>query len=104
MVICETPPYALDAEEAVEEACRNSYKTVLCFAVPLAVALIVLGAVATAGVRMFMLPALVPLAVSVYSSLLLAPAVYAPLKAKFDRFKTRHKRYFGKKKVAAEEE
>lgn len=94
---------ALSAQEAVTESCKTSWKLVLFVVLPLAVAFIVLGAVATAGVRLFMLPALLPLAVSVYSSLLLAPAAYVPMKDKFDRLKSKRKRYVGKKKAGAEE-
>lgn len=100
----ETAYATLSAADAVEESAKTSYKTVLAFLVPLAAALVVFGAIATAGVRLFMLPALIPLAVSAYSSLLLAPAVYAPIKGKFDRMRTKHKRYNGKKKAVSAEE
>lgn len=90
---------ALSAEEAVSESCRSSMKRMLALIGSFAGALIVLGAVASAGVRLFFLPALLPLAVSVYSSLLLAPAILIPLKSRIDRMKATKKRYAGKKKA-----
>lgn len=94
------PSFApLSAEEAVEESCAGSLTAVLFIAAAFAAMLILFGAIATEGLRLFMLPALIPLAASLYSSLLLAPAVYAPIKAKFDRIKTKQKRYVGKKKA-----
>lgn len=93
----------ITAAEAVGESCRASWKFVLLFAAIFAVGLVILGAVAMSGTRMFMLPALIPLAVGIYSSLLLTPAVLVPLKAKFDRLKETRKRYAGKKKANAEE-
>lgn len=99
------PAYsALSAEEAVAQSCLSARKFVLVFVLSIAAVLVVLGAVATSGMRLFMLPALLPLAASVYSSFLLAPAVLVPIKKKVDRFKTRHKRYVGKKKAAETEE
>lgn len=98
------PSYqTLSAGEAVAQSCQSSFKTVLLFVIPFAAVFAIFGAVASAGVRLFFLPALLPLAVSVYSSMLLAPAVYVPLKAKFDRIKASGRRYSGKKKAEAEE-
>lgn len=99
------PSYqTLSAAEAVAQSCQSSYKTVLLFVIPFAAVFAIFGAVASAGVRLFFLPALLPLAVSVYSSLLLAPAVFVPLKAKFDRMKASGRRYAGKKKAEAKAE
>ncbi len=99
------PAYTgLSAQEAVGQSVLSSVKFALCFIVPIAVVLVILGAIATSGLRLFMLSALIPLALSVYSSFLLAPAVLVPLKDKIDRYKVRHKRYVGKKKAAEAEE
>lgn len=99
------PAYAaLKADEAVAESVASSYKTVLWIALSVAAVLVIFGAVAASGVRLFMLSALIPVAVSVYSSLLLAPAVYAPIKAKLDRITAKQKRYAGKKKAEPESE
>lgn len=90
---------ALTAEEAVLRTTQSSYKEILLFTGISAAVFVVLGAVASAGARLFFLPALIPLAVSLYSSVLLAPAVLVPLKNKFDRMKASRKRYEGKKKA-----
>ncbi len=98
------PSYAsLTTEEAVFDSCRKSTKLMLCFIIPFALVLIVLGAVAVAGTRLFMLTALISVAASTYSSMLLAPAVLVPFKSKFDRLKAKSKRYVGKQKANAEQ-
>lgn len=92
------PAYAsLSAQEAVGESCATSWKFLLCFLAPIACAFIVFGAVATSGLRLFAFTALIPIALSLYSSFLLAPATLVPLKSKFDKMKIRRKRYVGKK-------
>lgn len=94
------PAYVtLSAEEAVQESYKTSWKTGLYVSGALAAVLVVLGAVAASGVRLFMLPALIPVAVCTYSSLVVAPAVLVPIKARFDRAKAKRKRYVGKKKA-----
>ncbi len=98
------PSYAaLSAQEAVGLSVSSSWKFALIFLVPFAVTFAVLGGVASGGARLFFLPALIPLAVSVYSSFLLAPAVYVPLKSRFDKLKASRKRYVGKKKNEAQD-
>lgn len=99
------PAYAsLPAQEAVAQSVLSSFKYVLLFVLPIAAVLVVVGAVASAGLRLVMLPALIPLAVSVYSSTLLAPAVVVPIKTATDKFKIKRKRYVGKKKAESAEE
>lgn len=95
---------AYTAEEAVAESCKGSFKYVLSVVIATAAVFVILGAVGASGLRLFMLTALLSLAASVYSSLLLAPQVYVPIKAKFDRFKVKQKRYVGKKKDGETEE
>ena len=73
-------------------------------AVALAVVFIVAGAVAAAGTRAFFLPLLLPLAVSVYSSLVFGPTLYLPLKRLDDRNNAKKGRYVGKKKAEKAEE
>ena len=94
----------MDAEEAVNECGKTSNKTVLFVAAALAVVFIVAGAVAAAGTRAFFLPLLRPLAVSVYSSLVLGPTLYLPLKRLDDRNNAKKGRYVGKKKAEKAEE
>lgn len=89
----------LSAEEAVQRSAANSFKLVLGTAIAFAAVFIIVGAVAASGVRLMVLPMVVCAAVSAYSTLLLAPAVYAKLKKPFDKLKANHKpRYVGKKK------
>lgn len=98
------PAYAsLTVQEAVGTSVAGSWKFALCFAVPIAVVFAVLGVIASNGLRLFLLPVLLPLAVSVYSSFLLAPAVLVPLKSKFDKMKSSRKKYVGKKKADVQE-
>ncbi len=94
---------SLTAQEAVGLSVAGSWKFALCFLAPVAAVFVVLGIVASNGARLFLLPVLVPLAVSVYSSFLLAPAVLVPIKSKFDKMKSSRKKYVGKKKAEAEE-
>lgn len=94
------PAYAtLTAEEAVGESYKSSFKLGLIVSAVLAVLLIVLGAIATSGVRMLILPAIIPVAVCTYSSLVFTTSVFVPVKAKFDKMKAKQKRYVGKKKA-----
>ena len=95
------PSYAaLSAEDAVEQSLKTSWKYVVGIAATLAVVLVVFGGIATAGVRVFFLPALVPVAVATYSALLFAPALHVPVKAAFDKIKAKRKaRYVGKAKT-----
>ena len=98
------PAFAsLTAQEAVGLSVAGSWKFACCFLIPVAVVFAVLGAVASSGLRLFLLPVLLPLAVSVYSSFLLAPAVLVPFKSKFDKMKSSRKKYVGKKKAEAQE-
>lgn len=98
------PAYtSLTAQEAVGVSVAGSWKFVCCFVLPLAVVFAVLGIIASNGLRLFLLPVLLPLAVSVYSSFLLAPAVLVPLKSKFDKMKSSRKKYVGKKKAEVQE-
>lgn len=94
------PAYgALSAEEAVQESYKASWKTGLAVSGTLAAVVAVIGLVAASGVRLFMLPALIPVLVGTYSSLVVAPALFVPIKARFDRMKLKRKRYAGKQKA-----
>ena len=96
------PSYAaLDACEAVEASTKSSMKLVIFTAVAIGAVLIVLGAVAVAGVRGFTLPALLAVGAALYSSLLFGPALHVPVKKAFDKLKAKNViRYAGKKKTA----
>ena len=93
------PSYkSLSAEEAVAESWKTALFWIIGIGCAIAAAVVVCGAVATAGVRMSLLPALVPVAVALYSSLLFAPALHVHVKAAFDKLKLKNKRYIGKAK------
>jgi len=101
------PSFAsFSAEEAVAASVQSSDK--LVFGTTGAIGLIVLifGLIASAGVRALVLPVLVPVAVGLYSSTLLAPALHVHVKKAFDRWKANRKRnkYVGKKKKEAKTE
>lgn len=97
----KTKPFdGLTAEEAVAQSVKTSRKYVLGIAIALAAVLVVCGGVSTAGVRLFLLPALVPVAAATYSSMLFGPALHVYVKAAFDKLKAKRKsRYVGKAKA-----
>lgn len=94
---------SLSAEEAVAQSVKTSRPWVIGIVISLAAAIVLLGGIATAGVRLFLLPALIPVAVALYSSLLFAPALHVPVKAAFDKRKLSRKRYNAKSKKEATE-
>ena len=98
------PSYAaLSADDAVEQSSRTARKYVIGVVIALAVVLAVCGGFATAGVRLFLLPALIPVAAASYSSIFFGPALHVPVKAAFDRMKAnRKKNYAGKPKAEKE--
>ncbi len=94
------PDYAaLSTDERVENAFRASWRLIACVAGGIGAAVVLLGACATAGVRLLVLPALLPLAVAVYSVLFFGPALHVYVKRPFDRMSVKRKRYTGKKKA-----
>ena len=98
---------SMEAAEAVSYAWEGSWKKIVILAAAGIAIFAVAGGIAAAGVRLFLLPAMLSVAVPVYSSLLLGPSLHIPVKAAFDKFAAKHKpRYFGKKKAekAAEPE
>ncbi len=98
-------PRPLGAEEAVEVAFRGALPATVAFGASVAAVLLVVGAVATAGVRMLVLPALLSVVCAGFASLLLAPALHVPVRAAFEKLAARRKpRYAGKKANAKTEE
>ncbi len=98
---------SLDAADAVAYAWEGSWKKIVILAAAGIAIFAIAGGIAAAGVRLFLMPAVLPVAVAAYSSLLLGPSLHIPVKAAFDKFAAKHKpRYFGKKKAekAAEAE
>lgn len=82
-----------------EETVANAVpvKELVLLAVSLAVALVLVGAIATAAVRWFALTAFVGLIAGTFSSLLFLPSVYLPLKKSFDKRVAERARYDYKK-------
>lgn len=91
--------FGMAGAEAVEESGKTALKTVLGVVCPLAIAFVLFGVLATSGVRLFFLPALIPVAVCAYSSLALVPAIHGHIK-KTVVGTVKKKRYEGAKKKA----
>lgn len=102
----KTPEFSkFAADEAVAESLNASDKYVYFTAGALGLAVLAVGAVATAGVRLLALPALVAVAAGLYSASLLAPSVHVYCKGAFDKLKkNKVRKYGGKKKSKGETE
>lgn len=95
---------SLNAEECVDETRRGVWKWIVFTAAAAAIALLLVGLVATAGVRALVLPALICVAAAVYSSLLFGPALHTHVKGAFDKIVRKKKtRYVGKPKATPTE-
>lgn len=90
----------LSAEEAVGSACSSTDGVVLIAGGVIAVVLAVAAACMPYGAAILFAAALLPVAVSMYSSMLLGPALHVPVRAAFDRLKAKKARYAGKQKSA----
>lgn len=98
----KTPEYAAyTADEAVAHSRLTSWKLAVFFTAGVAVAVILAGAIATAGSRLFFLPMLIPVALPLYSSLVFGPALHVHVKAAFDKWKAQHSRNNKTKKKPA---
>ncbi len=86
--------------EAQELISNNiATKQVLLFSAATAVALVVIGAIATSVIRNFALVSLVSLVAGVFSALFFAPAFYLPVKRYVDKKAAQRSRYDYKKGV-----
>lgn len=85
----------IEAEELISEGL--AIKPVLVFTVMTAVALVLIGAIATHAVRMFAIISLIGLVAGVFSSLFFAPAFYLPIKKSVDEKAAQRARYDYKK-------
>ncbi len=91
----------LNASALTDKALSSCWKYVLCAAAAVMAVIAVLGLVAVAGTRSLVLPALIAALAPVYSSLVLGPRVFVPLRTKFDRRRADKKGgYFARKKKA----
>ncbi len=95
----------LSAKEAVALSCKECKWWNVVLLVALSAVLVVFAVIATAGMRVYLFPALFAVAVVAYSAFLLGPAINVPVKAFFDKFnRSKKPRYFGKKKAEKTEE
>lgn len=95
------PSFAgMSAEEAVWASSQTATKPLIGVIVAFAAIIAVCGGFASAGVRLFLLPMLLPLGVATYSAFLLAPALHVYVKAAFDKRKAKKSGYVGKEKTA----
>ncbi len=96
----KNPEFArFDAGEAVAASLKTSDKFVYFTAGALGIAVALVGLIAAASVRLLALPAIVAVAVSLYSASLLAPSVHVYCKRAFDKIKrNKSPKYSGKKK------
>lgn len=91
----------VDAETAVETVYADAWKWIAVLAGIVAAAALLLGLLATAGVRAIALPLLVSVIAAAYSSLLLGPAIHVHVKRAFDKLSRGNKtKYVGKEKKA----
>ncbi len=87
------------ADEAVAQSLKTSDKFVYFTAGALGIVVLAVGAIATAGLRLMVLPAIVAVAASLYSASLFAPFVHMYCKRRFDQIKmSKVRKYSGKKK------
>ena len=97
----KTPEYAtLSADEAIAQSRKASYLLTVIFAGALAAGVVLAGAVATAGSRLFFLPMLLPVLLPLYSSLVFGPALHVHVKSAFDKWKEKRNGSKNKKKAA----
>ncbi len=88
-----------EAEEVVHVAWKGALLPVAVVTCVLAVIIAIPGAVATAGVRALLLPALLSVVSGAYPALLLGPSLHVYVRAHFDKLAAKRKpRYLGSKK------
>lgn len=96
----KNPEFATStADEIIDKVRRENWLLTVCFAGALAVVAIVAGALATSLSRIFFFPLLVPVALPLYSSLIVGPALHVHVKTAFDKWKETHGKNKGKKKT-----
>lgn len=90
------------ADKSAEETVVASTATteILGFATTLGVALVLVGAIATASTRWFALTAFIGLLAATFVGLIFAPALYLPLKKVADKRATRKVKYKGAEKTS----
>lgn len=96
----KNPEFATNpADEIINKVRRENRLLTVCFAGALAVVAIVAGALATPLSRLFFFPLIVPVALPLYSSLVVGPAIHVHVKTAFDKWKESHGKNKGKKKT-----
>ncbi len=96
---------SLPAETVADRARSEGWKTALLLAGLCGIVIAVLGLVGTLGSIALVLPAIIGVAVPVYSTFVFGPAVFAVVRKQFDKRRAvRNRVYVGKKKKADTEE
>ncbi len=96
----KNPEFATNsADEIINKVRRENWLLTVCFAGALAVVAIVAGALATPLSRLFFFPLIVPVALPLYSSLVVGPAIHVHVKTAFDKWKESHGKNKSKKKT-----
>lgn len=91
----------VDAETAIETVYGETWKWTAVLAGVVAAAVLLLGLLATAGVRAMVLPLLIPVLAAVYQSYLLGPAIHVHVMRAFGKLSRGNKtKYVGKEKKA----
>ncbi len=91
-------------QEMVGKSTCEASKIVLPVTGALLAICLLVGLLVQGSVMAFMLPALIPVAVSAYTTLLVMPNVHAFLKEKLGRIAIKRNRYEGAKKAVSDEE
>ncbi len=92
----------LAADALADKSVDGAWKSVALIAAALAVIVVVFGLVAAAGTRALVLPAIVGCLIPVYSSLLIGPKVFVPIRKAFDKKRASKKGGYVRKKKKAE--
>ncbi len=90
------------ADALADKSVNGVWKYVVCIAAVVAAIVVVFGLVAAAGTRALVLPAIVGCLVPVYSSLLIGPRVFVPIRKAFDKKRASKKGGYVRKKKKAE--
>lgn len=91
---------ALSAEEIVLSAQRACKLPILAIGIALAATLLLLGTFTFGGAGIFFFTALIPVALCMAATYVLAPSVYLPIRKAFDKAAAKRSRYdYGKKEA-----
>ncbi len=92
----------LAADALADKSVDGAWKYVVLIAAALAVIVVVFGLIAAAGTRALVLPAIVGCLLPVYSTLLIGPKIFVPIRKAFDKKRASKKGGYVRKKKKAE--